>query len=178
MFRFTEYVMKFAPIGVGAAMAYTIGHSGFDVLKNLGDARRNTLRSVDRVWPDRSTADRTDLQGTAQGFFRCRQNSGDDRLCYDLKRIGIAAERWKILRGWAFRGGSSDSFCRPATASTWTERHLYLSLASVFVAQAAGVQMSWVDQILMVSVLMLTSKGIAGVPRASLVDPARDARVI
>jgi len=46
---------------------------------------------------------------------------------------------------------------------------LYLSLASVFVAQAAGVQMSLVDQILMVAVLMLTSKGIAGVPRASLV---------
>ncbi len=46
---------------------------------------------------------------------------------------------------------------------------LYLSLASVFVAQAAGVQMSWGDQILMVAVLMLTSKGVAGVPRASLV---------
>ena len=46
---------------------------------------------------------------------------------------------------------------------------LYLSLASVFVAQAAGVQMSWGDQIMMVFILMLTSKGVAGVPRASLV---------
>ena len=46
---------------------------------------------------------------------------------------------------------------------------LYLSLASVFVAQAAGVQMAWGDQIMMVFILMLTSKGVAGVPRASLV---------
>ena len=46
---------------------------------------------------------------------------------------------------------------------------LYLSLASVFVAQAAGVEMSWGQQLLMVFTLMLTSKGVAGVPRASLV---------
>ena len=46
---------------------------------------------------------------------------------------------------------------------------LYLSLASVFVAQAAGVPMTFGDQLLMVFTLMLTSKGVAGVPRASLV---------
>jgi proton glutamate symport protein len=46
---------------------------------------------------------------------------------------------------------------------------LYLALASVFVAQAAGIQLSWGQQILMVATLMLTSKGVAGVPRASLV---------
>ena len=46
---------------------------------------------------------------------------------------------------------------------------LYLSLASVFVAQAAGINMSWGEQLLMVFTLMLTSKGVAGVPRASLV---------
>lgn len=46
---------------------------------------------------------------------------------------------------------------------------LYLSLASVFVAQAAGIEMSFVDQLWMVFTLMITSKGVAGVPRASLV---------
>jgi proton glutamate symport protein len=46
---------------------------------------------------------------------------------------------------------------------------LYLSLASVFVAQAAGVNLSFGTQLLMVLTLMLTSKGVAGVPRASLV---------
>jgi proton glutamate symport protein len=46
---------------------------------------------------------------------------------------------------------------------------LYLALASVFVAQAAGVEMSWGRQIIMMLTLMLTSKGVAGVPRASLV---------
>ena len=46
---------------------------------------------------------------------------------------------------------------------------LYLSLATVFVAQAAGIHLSWDQQLLMVFTLMLTSKGVAGVPRASLV---------
>jgi proton glutamate symport protein len=46
---------------------------------------------------------------------------------------------------------------------------LYLSLASVFVAQAAGIQMTWGEQLVMVLTLMVTSKGVAGVPRASLV---------
>ena len=46
---------------------------------------------------------------------------------------------------------------------------LYLSLATVFVAQAAGINLSWSEQLLIVFTLMLTSKGVAGVPRASLV---------
>jgi len=46
---------------------------------------------------------------------------------------------------------------------------LYLSLAAIFVAQAAGVQLSWGQQFLMLLTLMLTSKGVAGVPRAALV---------
>jgi proton glutamate symport protein len=46
---------------------------------------------------------------------------------------------------------------------------LYLSLASVFVAQAAGIHMGFGQQLIMVFTLMLTSKGVAGVPRASLV---------
>ena len=46
---------------------------------------------------------------------------------------------------------------------------LYLSLASMFVAQAAGVQLTIGQQIMMLLTLMLTSKGVAGVPRASLV---------
>jgi len=46
---------------------------------------------------------------------------------------------------------------------------LYLALASVFVAQAAGIELTWTQQILMMLTLMLTSKGVAGVPRASLV---------
>jgi len=46
---------------------------------------------------------------------------------------------------------------------------LYLALASIFVAQAAGVHLTWPQQIVMMLTLMLTSKGVAGVPRASLV---------
>ncbi|MGA2301515.1 MAG: cation:dicarboxylase symporter family transporter [Candidatus Acidiferrum sp.] len=46
---------------------------------------------------------------------------------------------------------------------------LYLAMASIFVAQAAGIRMSWTQQLFMVFALMLTSKGVAGVPRALLV---------
>jgi proton glutamate symport protein len=46
---------------------------------------------------------------------------------------------------------------------------LYLALASIFVAQAAGMHLSWSEQLFMVFMLMITSKGVAGVPRAVLV---------
>ena len=60
-------------------------------------------------------------------------------------------------------------FCLPDTASTWTAARSILSLASIFVAQAAGIHLSFGQQLMMVFTLMVTSKGVAGVPRAVLV---------
>ena len=171
MFRFTEYVMKFAPVGVGAAMAYTIGHNeqGLGVLMNLGQLVLTLYGGSDRVRRARSAADRADLQGAAQGLLQRRKNARVDRVRDDIERIRPAERRWKISPVSACRGVSSGSCCRPATALISTARRCILSLASIFVAQAAGVELSWTQQIVMVATLMLTSKGVAGVPRASLV---------
>ena len=170
MFRFTEYVMMFAPIGVGAAMAYTIGHNeqGLGVLKNLG-ALVLTLYGALVVFAgivllpialifkvplkDFFNAVKTPA---SIAFATTSSESALPKAMENLARLGVP----RRIVGFVLPTGYS--FNLDGTT-------LYLSLASVFVAQAAGVQMSWGDQILMVAVLMLTSKGVAGVPRASLV---------
>jgi Na+/H+-dicarboxylate symporter len=170
MFRFTEYVMKFAPIGVGAAMAYTIGHNeqGLGVLKNLG-ALVLTLYGALVVFasvvllpiallfrvPLRDFFNAVKTPASI-AFATTSSESALPKAMENLARLGVP----RRIVGFVLPTGYS--FNLDGTT-------LYLSLASVFVAQAAGVQMSWVDQILMVAVLMLTSKGVAGVPRASLV---------
>lgn len=168
MFRFTEYIMKFAPIGVGAAMAYTVGHSGFDVLKNLamlvgtlygalvafGLLVLLPIALIFKV-PLKDFFDAVKTPATI-AFATTSSESALPRAMENLARLGVP----RRIVGFVLPTGYS--FNMDGTT-------LYLSLASVFVAQAAGIQMSWVDQILMVSILMLTSKGIAGVPRASLV---------
>jgi proton glutamate symport protein len=168
MFRFTEYIMKFAPVGVGAAMAYTVGHSGFDVLKNLA-MLVGTLYGALIVFglivllpialifkvPLKDFFDAVKTPATI-AFATTSSESALPRAMENLARLGVP----RRIVGFVLPTGYS--FNMDGTT-------LYLSLASVFVAQAAGVQMAWIDQIVMVAILMLTSKGIAGVPRASLV---------
>ena len=170
MFKFTEFVMKFAPIGVGAAMAYTIGHNekGLEVLKNLG-MLVGTLYGALIVFaiivllpialifrvPLRDFFNAVKTPASI-AFATTSSESALPKAMENLARLGVP----RRIVGFVLPTGYS--FNLDGTT-------LYLSLASVFVAQAAGVQMSWGDQILMVAVLMLTSKGVAGVPRASLV---------
>lgn len=170
MFKFTEYVMKFAPIGVGAAMAYTIAHNeqGLGVLKNLG-ALVLTLYGALIVFativllpialifrvPLRDFWNAVKTPATI-AFATTSSESALPRAMENLARLGVP----RRIVGFVLPTGYS--FNLDGTT-------LYLSLASVFVAQAAGVQMAWGDQIMMVFILMLTSKGVAGVPRASLV---------
>ncbi|MGI8812620.1 MAG: dicarboxylate/amino acid:cation symporter [Pyrinomonadaceae bacterium] len=170
MFRFTEYVMKFAPIGVGAAMAYTIGHNeqGLGILKNLGALVLTlygalfafagiVLLPIALVFkvPLRDFFNAVKTPASI-AFATTSSESALPKAMENLARLGVP----RRIVGFVLPTGYS--FNLDGTT-------LYLSLASVFVAQAAGVQMSWGDQILMVAVLMLTSKGVAGVPRASLV---------
>jgi proton glutamate symport protein len=170
MFRFTEYVMKFAPVGVGAAMAYTIAHNeqGLGVLKNLGALVLTLYGSLIvfasvillpialmfRV-PLRDFINAVKTPATI-AFATTSSESALPKAMENLARLGVP----RRIVGFVLPTGYS--FNLDGTT-------LYLSLASVFVAQAAGVEMTWGDQILMVAILMLTSKGVAGVPRASLV---------
>jgi proton glutamate symport protein len=168
MFRFTEFVMKFAPIGVGAAMANTISHSGIDVLKNLG-LLVGTLYGALTVFillvllpvalifkvPLKDFF-RAVREPATIAFATTSSESALPRAMENMQRLGVP----RRIVGFVLPTGYS--FNLDGTT-------LYLSLAAIFVAQAAGVHLSWGQQLTMLLTLMLTSKGVAGVPRASLV---------
>jgi proton glutamate symport protein len=168
MFRFTEFVMKFAPIGVGAAMANTIGHSGLGVLKNLG-MMVGTLYGALIVFvllvllpvallfrvPLRDFFNAVKEPATI-AFATTSSESALPKAMENMERLGVP----RRIVGFVLPTGYS--FNLDGTT-------LYLSLASIFVAQAAGIHLSWTQQVVMLLTLMLTSKGVAGVPRASLV---------
>jgi proton glutamate symport protein len=168
MFRFTEFVMRFAPIGVGAAMANTVGHSGLSVLKNLGMMVGTLYGSlgvflcfvllpvafIARV-PLRDFFNAVKEPATI-AFATTSSESALPKAMENMERLGVP----RRIVGFVLPTGYS--FNLDGTA-------LYLSLASIFIAQAAGVHLTWTQQIVMMLTLMLTSKGVAGVPRASLV---------
>jgi proton glutamate symport protein len=168
MFRFTEFVMKFAPVGVGAAMANTIGHSGLGVLKNLGMLVGTLYGSLivflllvlfpvalmARV-PLRDFFNAVKEPATI-AFATTSSESALPKAMENMERLGVP----RRIVGFVLPTGYS--FNLDGTT-------LYLALASIFVAQAAGVHLTWTQQVIMLLTLMLTSKGVAGVPRASLV---------
>jgi len=168
MFRFTEFVMKFAPIGVGAAMANTVGHSGLGVLKNLG-MLVGTLYGALIVFicfvlipvallarvPLRDFINAVKEPATI-AFATTSSESALPKAMENMERLGVP----RRIVGFVLPTGYS--FNLDGTT-------LYLALASIFVAQAAGVDLTIGQQIIMMLTLMLTSKGVAGVPRAALV---------
>ena len=168
MFRFTEFVMKFAPIGVGAAMANTVGHSGLGVLKNLGMLVGTLYGAllvlvcfvfvpvalIARV-PIRDFINAVKEPATI-AFATTSSESALPKAMENMERLGVP----RRIVGFVLPTGYS--FNLDGTT-------LYLALASIFVAQAAGVHLTIGQQIVMLLTLMLTSKGVAGVPRASLV---------
>ncbi len=168
MFRFTEFIMKFAPVGVGAAMAYAVSHSGLDVLKNLamlvGTLYGALIFFVVVVLlpiallfkvPLKDFFDAVKTPATI-AFATTSSESALPKAMENLVRLGCPQR----IVGFVLPTGYS--FNLDGTT-------LYLGIASVFVAQAAGIELTWTQQIMMMLTLMLTSKGVAGVPRASLV---------
>ena len=168
MFKFTNVVMYFAPLGVGGAMAYTVGQMGLGVLVNLGKllltlyaalagfgvlvllpvaliAGVPVLRFLRAVGEPASIA-----------FATATSEAALPRAMEAMEALGVPRRivAFVIPAGYSFNLDGST---------------LYLALASVFVAQAAGIHLSWGKQLLMMLTLVLTSKGVAGVPRATLV---------
>ena len=172
MFKFTNYVMLFAPIGVGAAMAHTIGTQGPAVLLNLGKLIGSLYLALvifivvvfgivirmARV-PLRQFM-RAVREPAALAFATTSSESALPKAMEAMERFGVPPQ----MVGFVMPTGYSFNL----TGST-----LYLAMASVFVAQAAETTMGWHmslgQQITMMLTLMLTSKGVAGVPRSSLV---------
>jgi proton glutamate symport protein len=172
MFRFTGYIMLFAPFGVGAAMAATIGHKGLGVLVNLGmligGLYLALILFVVLVLGPVALLCRIPIlkflravrEPFAIAFATTSSESALPKAMELMERIGAPKRivSFVMPTGYSFNLDGST---------------LYLALASVFVAQAAeattGVHFGWDKQIMMMLSLMITSKGIAAVPRASLV---------
>lgn len=168
MFKFTAIVMKFAPIGIGAAIAYTVGHAGLDVLKNLGLLIITlygalvvfgllVLYPVARIArvPLRPFL-RAIKEPALIAFSTTSSEAALPKAMQQMEAIGVPRRivAFVMPTGYSFNLDGST---------------LYLAVASIFVAQAAGVHLSLGQQLLMMLTLMLTSKGVAAVPRASLV---------
>ena len=168
MFKFTSIVMRYAPIGVGAAMAYTVGHGGLRVLVNLALLVMTLygalivlilgvflpIALIFKV-PIRKFI-RAVREPAIIAFATTSSESALPRAMEVLERLGVPRRIVSFILPLGY------SFNLDGTT-------LYLSLAAVFVAQAAGVELTVGQQITMLLTLMLTSKGVAGVPRASLV---------
>jgi proton glutamate symport protein len=168
MFKVTNIVMHYAPIGVGAAIAYTVGHGGLRVLWNLAWLVATLYLALAALillvflpialmfrLPIRKFA-KAVKEPAVIAFSTTSSEAALPRAMEVLERLGVPRRivSFVLPLGYSFNLDGST---------------LYLSLAAVFVAQAAGVQLTVGHQITMLLTLMLTSKGVAGVPRASLV---------
>lgn len=168
MFKFVGLVMKFAPFGIGAAMAYTVGHSGLGVLLNLGKLILTLYGALIvfclvvllpiALWA-RIPIKRFINAVREPAILAFTTTSSDAALPDAMQRL-IAFGVPKRIVSFVMPMGYSFNL----DGST-----LYLAIASVFVAQAAGVELSIGQQVAIMLTLMLTSKGMAGIPRASQV---------
>ena len=168
MFKFTGYVMAFAPVGVFAAIAATVGGKGLAILFTLGKLIALMYLGlaifVLIVLGGVSYLIRvpffTFVKAVREPFLIAFTTASSEaalpKSLEVMERFGVP----KNIVGFVLPTGYS--FNLDGTT-------LYLSLASVFVAQLAGVPMSLGQQLVMMLTLMLTSKGVAGVPRAALV---------
>ena len=168
MFKFTGYVMVFAPVGVFAAIAATVGGRGLEILFALGKLIALmycgfavfALIVMGGVLYVIRIPFLTFVRAVREPFLIAYTTASSEaalpKALEVMERFGVP----KNIVGFVMPTGYSFNL----DGST-----LYLSLASVFVAQLAGVQMTFGQQVVMMLTLMLTSKGVAGVPRASLV---------
>ena len=168
MFAFTNLVMYFAPVGVGAAMAYTVGHMGIAVLLPLGKllltgygalvffllAVLLPIALFSRLPVGRFV--RAVAEPATIAFATSTSEAALPRAMECMEEFGVPRRivAFVIPAGYSFNLDGST---------------LYLAVASIFVAQVAGIHFTWLQQLFMVFTLMLTSKGVAGVPRAVLV---------
>jgi proton glutamate symport protein len=168
MFKYTAYVMYLAPLGVGAAIAVTIGNNGVGVMVNLGKLLLTVYGALilfvvvvlGAVLAIAGIPIRRFIGAVKEPFVLAFSTASSEsalpKALENMEAFGVP----KHIVGFVLPAGYSFNL----DGST-----LYLSAAAIFIAQAAGVEMPWTQQLMMMLTLMLTSKGVAAVPRASLV---------
>lgn len=172
MFKFTGYVMLFAPFGVGAAMAHTIAEQGLDILYNLGKLILGLYAALAIFIVFVLGAVALIVRAPIKQFIKAvrepatiafvttSSESALPKAMETMERLGVPKRivSFVMPTGYSFNLDGST---------------LYLAMASVFVAQAVetttGQHIGFGTQIAMMLALMVTSKGVAAVPRASLV---------
>ena len=167
MFRLTRIVMVMAPVAAGAALAYTVGSMGLQTLLPLAKllvtcyatlavftAVLAVILIIARVPIGKFAA--AVAEPAALGFATTSSEAALPLAMERMEEFGVP--RWIV------------SFVIPTGYSfNMTGSSIYLSMAALFAAQAAGLHLTLAQQIVLLATLMLTSKGIAGVPRAVLV---------
>jgi proton glutamate symport protein len=168
MFKFTNIVMKYAPVGVAAAIAVTVGNRGLSVLVNLGMlvVSLYVALTIFVVFVFGGVALLTKIpirkffnavkEPALIAFSTTSSEAALPKAMLAMEALGVPRRivSFVIPTGYSFNLDGSS---------------LYLSLAAIFVAQAAGIDLSIGQQCVIVVTLMLTSKGVAGVSRAALV---------
>jgi len=168
MFKFTNIVMLIAPLGVGAAIASAIGSSGLGVITNLAKMLATmyvalTIFILGVLFPIAllfKVPIRRFAKAVAEPFTIAFATTSSEaalpRAMERMEGLGVSREvvAFVLPTGYSFNLDGST---------------LYLSLATIFVAQAGGIRLGVGQQIVILLTLMLTSKGVAGVARASLV---------
>jgi proton glutamate symport protein len=168
MFKYTNYIMLFAPFGVFGAMAATIGEKGIGVLRNLGTLVLTLYGAevffvvvvLGAVTAIAKIPLRRFIRYVREPFLLAFSTASSESALpialENMEEFGVPKHivAFVLPTGYSFNLDGST---------------LYLALAAMFVAQAAGVHVPFGTQLVMMLTLMLTSKGVAGVPRASLV---------
>lgn len=168
MFKFTNIIMYFAPFAVGGAMAYTIGTMGFEVVWNLikllGTLYAALVIFILLVFIPVMLFFKIPIKNffkaiyepASLAFATASSEAAFPKAMTAMEQFGVPRKivSFVLPTGYSFNLDGST---------------LYLSLASIFCAQAAGINLSWETQLALMGTLLLTSKGVAGVPRASLV---------
>jgi len=168
MFRMTKIIMLVAPLAAGAAMAYTVGSMGLlsllPLVKLVGTYYGALAVFVLLVLVPILLIGRISVRGFAAAIAEpaaigFATTSSEAALPLAMERMEeFGAPRWIV------------SFVVPTGYSfNMTGSSVYLTMAAIFAAQAAGIHLSLGEQLVMLATLMLTSKGVAGVPRATLV---------
>jgi len=166
MFKFTDMVMYFAPFAVGGALAYTIANMGFGVLKSLlmliGTLYMALIAFILLVLVPIGFIIKLNFrkfisaisEPVSIAFATSTSEAALPKAMENLEKMGIPRKvvAFVLPTGYSFNLDGST---------------LYLSLAAVFIAQVSGVELSFAEQLQMVLILMLTSKGVAGVRGAS-----------
>ncbi len=168
MFKFTNLVMYLAPVAVFAAIAYSVGHMGLSILGNLIQLLATLYIALIILLLVVFLPVALIMKIPVKNFIRAvsepatiafATTSSESALPIAMEVMEKFGVPRKIV---AFVMPTGYSFNLDGTT-------LYLSLATLFVAQCAGIDLPLEKQLLIVFTLMLTSKGVAGVPRASLV---------